>query len=270
MIRPIVRFLLVVALSSPGVMSVAQNIALPPSMFYRGKLIHPTCLSFFGDRSRFKPVNLAACGYATATSSQSGIVRSVSRQNESWQEYQPPTGKGYDRYRYLGTRDGLVYIQSEGNWGGSGNFSAVNAFERQGDAVSLKKEIAGGDHCNGGIVSASLVKGDVDVTTNVTPRALLALDIVASKYPNPNIIDYGNLEDSAVSCLGEARFRNGTLTSIRIDPDAVLPARQSDKTYMGCISRELIKAKKAQALALNPEALAMLIIHMKVCAGERM
>ena len=117
-------------LAHPVWMNAAPDVALPRTMLYDNKPIHPECLSFFGDSSRFDPVNLATCGHAAGTADGAGVLRSVSRGDESWQEYQPPSGRGYDRYRYLGTRGGLSYIQNEGNWGGSGNFSWVNALTR--------------------------------------------------------------------------------------------------------------------------------------------
>jgi hypothetical protein len=194
--------------------ALAVSMPLPTELMLDGKPVDPYCMEhFFGDSSRFEPVNLRDCGLDMILPNEAAHV---DEQGSYGYEYSyKESGEGLTRsyifYRYIGQRHGLPVLLLNESGGGSGRFSALVAVQRDGDTLKLAEEIASGDRCNGG-VEAKMEVETLQFTQNITPY-----DFVALAGDNPhNLSAYDDLESSASSCFGQAHYAEGKLVSISL------------------------------------------------------
>lgn len=118
----------------------------------------------------------------------------------------------YIYYRYLGEIDGNHVIHTISSGGGSSQISSVRLVELDGKLLRTVKRIAGGDRCNGGIVSASVVGSSVRYTKNITAYDLADL----SKGTEAGFRRNSDLQSDARTCLGTATLEDDEVQSITL------------------------------------------------------
>jgi hypothetical protein len=119
----------------------------------------------------------------------------------------------YSYYEYLGQWNGAPVIMTYSSGGGSGQFTSLLSFEREGDKIRVLQGFALGDRCNGGVVNAKIEKGRLSYGQWITPYDFLQL---ADDNPN-DMQPYDDLESSAASCYGIARYIDGDAVGITLE-----------------------------------------------------
>jgi hypothetical protein len=232
----------------------AADTELPPELQVDGLPTEPYCMEhFFGDGSRFEPVELRNCGMDAILPTEAAHLDE--KGNYGYEYSYADSGEGLSRsyiyYRYLGRRQGLPVLFLSESGGGSGQFTAIVTVKREGDTLKLAEEIASGDRCNGGL-DASMQGDELNYTQNITPY-----DFIKITDDNPhNLNAYDDLEASASSCFGAATYSNGKLAHVTLTADGEDMEGWTDRLpYQPCfngIYREYLQQGKT---VLDMEAL---------------
>ncbi len=220
-----------------GGVSAAETASFPQELMLDGKPVEPYCMEhFFGDSTRFEPVNLRQCGVDNVLPVENASVDKNGNYGYGYTYKDMGDGfinKPYIYYRYLGRRNDLPVLFLQESGGGSGKFSALVTVERQGDSLKLVEEIAAGDRCNGGL-EASMNNDVLEYTQNVTPYDFLA---IAGDNPH-KLTAYNDLEASASSCFGSAHFVGGKLADITLTSDGQDAEGWTEKMpYQPCFNK---------------------------------
>ncbi len=105
------------------------------------------------------------------------------------------------------------------NTGGTGNFSTLLWVKRDGDFIKPVRTVAGGDRCNGGVVSAYLDGKTLRHEQNITPYDLIVLGGPSERPSIQNVEAYKEIEACAACCSGTAEFKDDEFTRVKLTPD---------------------------------------------------
>jgi len=118
----------------------------------------------------------------------------------------------YSYYEYVGQWNGSPVVLSYSSGGGTGQFSSLVSIERSTSKIRVLQGFAAGDRCNGGITDARITVGSLRYGQNMTP-----IDFLTLAEDNPSDVQpYEDLEASASSCFGVARFADDRFTGITL------------------------------------------------------
>lgn len=131
----------------------------------------------------------------------------------------------YSYYQYVGQWNGSPVVVSYGSGGGTGQFTSMVSIERNASKIRVLQGFAAGDRCNGGVVDAKVSLGTLYYGQNMTP-----IDFLQLADDNPHDLQpYDDLEASAASCFGVARFEDEKFVGVTLGQ---LPqAQKGDATY---------------------------------------
>ncbi len=139
----------------------------------------------------------------------------------------------YSYYQYVGQWNGSPVVVSYGSGGGTGQFTSLTSIERNASKMRVLQGFGGGDRCNGGIVDATISFGTLHYGQNMTP-----IDFLQIADDNPHDLQpYEDLEASAASCFGVARFDDDKFTGVAL---AEMPKPQTGGAtykYQECFNR---------------------------------
>ncbi len=122
------------------------------------------------------------------------------------------TPQAYSYYEYVGSWNGAPVIMTYANGGGNGRFSALISIERNAGKIRVLQGFAAGDRCNGGITDVKLEQGTLAYGQWISP-----FDFLQMVDDNPaDLRAYDDLDASASSCYGVARYKDGELSGISL------------------------------------------------------
>ena len=118
----------------------------------------------------------------------------------------------YSYYHYIGQWKGAPVVASYGSGGGTGQFASLMSIERSASKIRVLQGFAAGDRCNGGVVDAKISFGTLHYGQNMTP-----IDFLQIADDNPHELEpYEDLEASATSCFGVARFEDEKFVGVTL------------------------------------------------------
>jgi len=120
----------------------------------------------------------------------------------------------YSYYQYLGQWNGSPVVVSYASGGGTGQFSSLLSIERTGSKIRVLQGFGAGDRCNGGIVDAKINFGTLYYGQNMTPIDFLQI----AEDNTHDLQPYEDLEASAASCFGVARFEDEKFVGVTLLP----------------------------------------------------
>jgi hypothetical protein len=136
-------------------------------------------------------------------------------------------GAGYD-FEYENGRSGGFYYEvigktSEGivlnvyySTGGSGHFSSLSIYEREGDVLRKVRNVAGGDRATGGVGEVKVEDGHLLYSYSVTPLELY------QKYI-PNASYRGDLGSGFSNNGAMIHMKDNKVESVELAEDAIIP-----------------------------------------------
>lgn len=207
---------------------------LPPELQNNGAPLEPLC---FEEVSADEWLDVNACV-------KNQIVKLPARAEDSWAadkigyQYKYKEDKSdatsYSYYKHIGQWNSLPVVLSYSSGGGSGQFTSLMSIERNVGKMRVLQGFAAGDRCNGGIYDAKISLGTLYYGQNITP-----IDFLQLAEDNPNDLQpYDDLEASAASCFGVAKFEDEKFVGVTLTSDA---ADQKDWTaqykYQSCFNR---------------------------------
>ncbi len=170
-----------------------------------GQPIHPECVGALlrrGD-TRADWVLLASCG---------GAKKGVERKGDkvTWVDDESSAFTQYEVVGQLPGGDWVVRWLWSG--GGSGRFDGIGIFRLNDTTLRLVRVFAGGDRCNGGLVTASISGSSLKYSLNVTPVGVLEVSALGKTV----VAQAHGLENSAMSCVGELEMLDGRETGLTL------------------------------------------------------
>lgn len=148
-------------------------------------------------------------------------------------------------YRYVGETPAGHVVETLMWGGGTGQFSMLVVFRREGDELVIVETPLGGDRCNGGIADTSVSGGVLSASAAITPYDLLAIALDAE----PPVQAYDDLAACAACCVGTVTLRGGAVDHVRLgfDEEAAQPfSEPGDETPQACLDA-LIGARGGHA-----------------------
>lgn len=233
--------------------AVIVTATLPPDMMVADQPIDPLCFQPKMEDSAenaLKNVDLTACRGDEIALAQGSTLTPDAKGLISYRYGYRGDGDvntdtkidSFAGYYYLGQQDGLLVVLSIMNGGGSGTFTNIATYARNGNKMSMAKSYAAGDRCNGGIAGAKMVGNVLTYSVNLTPADILAATGVQSQYQLQLLDD---VESSAASCFGEGLFENDILAGIALNQTAANDPPMGSNKYQPCyntLQRNYIKA----------------------------
>ncbi len=174
----------------------------PVALSYGGAVVHPACLTATVVENT-RRVSLARCRPDDPVAREDGWVTSA--------PLDPEDGREFDGYTVLGLAGDEVVVHYMFNGGGTGYFSGIATLAIEDDELVRHEHLLQGDRCNGGVQEAHLEGETVDFTVSITPYDLLGL---VEEGRALGLEAYVDLEASATSCIGEARFRHSLASGV--------------------------------------------------------
>lgn len=204
----------------------AVTAGYPPEMLYNGRAIDPECFTDAAPMTAPGIINLAACGQGAATPDEEGMpvregaLRALDNGYIGYEYFcQLPEDKiycGSFYYRYDGMTDKGVVISSAFSGGGSGHFTTLGIYQREGDTLRHVETIDGGDRCTGGLTGDVRVEnGRISYARFATPYALYDM----YQGDAPAVEPYDDLFDCAACCAAEIGITDGTVTGVTLTMD---------------------------------------------------
>lgn len=210
--------------------AVQENpYGLPDALVVNGAPVDPVCFMVLGGEGS-KTLTLGGCAQ---TYKLTDIRQEVTEDNYITSMFKytsdaPDAPPSMIRYKYLGETEKGYTVLVESSGGGTGQFSSVYTLGENNGDLEILDTIAGGDRCNGGIESASVVEGELIFNQYVTPFDFLDL---ADNNPY-GLKAYDDLEACAACCYGIARYNGEGFKGIsviidaeRLDSDDASPER---------------------------------------------
>lgn len=133
-------------------------------------------------------------------------------------------------YRLLGRIEAGTVIETRAWGGGTGQFSSIVVFRRDGDQVTVIDRPFGGDRCNGGIIEAGLAEGAITASVAITPYDLLDIALGGAET---SVEAYDDIAACAICCIGSADFRGDQLTGVTLGFDEEPASRFADDDGSG-------------------------------------
>ena len=189
-------------------------------LLWNGTDVPPLCFNALVMGEAPKPsVPLATCGtddpdlIATKTHRRDGQLITDYRYKKS----EPDEPDVSIMYRVVGTTDEGTAVEVSNYTGGSGRFTGLQFVKVEGDTLNLVKALGGGDRCNSGVADAEVKDNTLTYGFYVTPADFPML----ATGDDQGLVAYEDLEASASSCFGIARYRAGKLIEVELLPDAI-------------------------------------------------
>lgn len=237
---------------------------VPRSLQYEGKPVDPLCFNQLWQQSDEKPaIRLDNCNPGLYTpvedpdqySAADGFIGTAYRPSDIAPEHMPALA--FIEYKNLGMIDdhSVVLIRESG--GGTGLFTSLYLFRRDGANLHVVKNIAGGDRCNGGIETAHIDNGFLHYDVNLTPLALYALG--GGETEDVNSAD---LQDCAVCCYALAHYQIDKLHSVSLADNLSQMLSQSPlmaedaASPAACFDRLALAQIKSGQTKFSPEKLS--------------
>ncbi len=195
---------------------------LPPEMQYEGKQIDPTCV-YAALRAKGNGTVLRTfCDEIyklQGNDDGSPAVQSsleVGSQGEFGYNYELDGRTGHFFYQYVGkTSEGLILKTSHSS-GGTGQFSNLGVYVREGNTLRFIRSIAGGDRCMGGLGDAWLEGGILRYSYSST-----LLDLYRKYFP----------DDKAKLSLGEGPLECAAVVHVIGNKIESVELSESEKGY---------------------------------------
>ncbi|MDX2073855.1 MAG: hypothetical protein SFX19_05760 [Alphaproteobacteria bacterium] len=205
---------------------------LPPEMIYDGKPIDALC---FEAVSADEWVDISTCAKRTIIPLPDKAEAWTADKIGYYYRYKEDASDAvsYSYYQYVGQWNGAAVVVSYGSGGGTGQFTSLVSIERNARNIRVLQGFGAGDRCNGGIVDAKLSFGTLSYGQNMTP-----IDFLQIAGDNPHDLQpYDDLEASAASCFGVARFEDEKFVGVTL-ADAPQPADPATSyKYQECFNR---------------------------------
>jgi hypothetical protein len=184
---------------------------LPEELLFNGQPIDPLC---FEAVSADEWLDVSKC-------TDADVVKVVGMPSEAFANrigYQyhfkdvDGTPQAYSYYEYIGSWNGAPVIKTYANGGGNGRFSALLSIERNANKIRVLQGFAAGDRCNGGVTDVKLEQGTLAYGQWISP-----FDFLQMVDDNPaDLRAYDDLDASASSCYGVARYKDGELSGVTL------------------------------------------------------
>lgn len=214
---------------------------LPAELIYNGQPVDAKC---FEDMSADEWLDVAACVPPEITKLPdpagewaNGKIGYNYRYKEDMSD-----AVSYSYYDYIGLWNAAPVILSYSSGGGTGQFTSLASVERVANKIRVLQGFGAGDRCNGGVVDAKIEYGVLYYGQNMTP-----IDFLQMAEDNPHDLQpYDDLEASASSCFGIARFRDEKFVGVTLlDMPESQPAAGTTYKYQDCFNK-LFRAKLAK------------------------
>lgn len=217
--------------------------ALPSALIRDGGPVSALCFSALDplngtDESGQNPsVSLIDCGQPEDVEVLGTQTADDGTVTTTYKYKQDDTGEDvWSSYKVLGpVNDGLAVLRKD-DTGGSGLFSTVVVVGVEGDRLTKKRALTGGDRCNGGIESAHVENGVIITENSITPSDFVPL---SNQTDPPAIEPYQDLEASAASCFATLESHDGQPVRIVFDKTAGTDQEgwTENYTYQTCFNR---------------------------------
>lgn len=232
----------------------AGTVDIPPELLFAGKPIDPKCVSAAMEIR--EGVDL---GKGCAEFSGDGFPAAIAGQLTQKQS----GAYGYDLdfedgksggffYRYVGKTDEGLILDISYSSGGSGHFSRLGVYRREGDILREARNIAGGDRCAGGIRDAKMQEGHLFYSYNMTSLELY------QKY-TPGAKHRGDLGNGFVNCGAVIYMKDDKIENVELVQDAIIPP---------CFKDEYAKQAAAKKMMPDNEARAFIREFSEACAPQ--
>lgn len=210
--------------------------ALPPELMNNGQPIDPLCFESVS-ADEWLDINECAKGDIVKVPGQLGLWADDKIGYTYRYKEDSSDATSYSYYQYVGQYNGSPVILSFSSGGGTGQFSSLMSIERNASKIRVLQGYAAGDRCNGGVVDAKIgTFGTLQYGQNMTP-----IDFLQLAEENTDLQPYEDLEASAASCFGIARFENEKFTGVSLSaiPRAEQQAGITYK-YQDCFNKLFI------------------------------
>lgn len=213
-------------------------------LIWNGKDVPPLCFNkLIMGEVPLASVDLTTCGTdpeltVTKTYTHEGQLIS----NYRYKESEPDEPDLSIMYHVVGTTDEGTAVEVSSYTGGSGRFTGLEFVSIDGNTLKLNKALGGGDRCNSGVADAEIKDGKLVYGFYITPGDFPML----ATGDDQGLVAYEDLEASASSCFGIARYREGKLIEVELLPKAV-DASDADWTARYALQKCFNGKLKAQA-----------------------
>lgn len=224
-------------------------------LLWNGKDIPPLCFNkLVMGEAPLKAVDLGTCGQeadikVTKTYLHDGQLISDYRYNGA--EADEPDMSVM--YHVIGDTAEGTAIEVSSYTGGSGRFTGINFVKIEGSTLKLVKSLGGGDRCNGGVADAEIKDDTLVYGFYITPADFTTLAL----GDDQGLVPYEDLEASASSCFGIARYEDRRLVEVELLPDA---PKAADAEWTGryalqrCFNEFMVKKTAGGKTILKTEA----------------
>lgn len=228
-------------------------------LLWNGQDVPPLCFDkLMMGEVPLQSVDLTTCGQnaeliVTKTYHREGELISNYRYNGA----EPDEPDLSIMYHVIGTTDEGTAINVSSYTGGSGRFTGLVFVSVDGNTLKLNKALGGGDRCNSGVADAEIRDGKLAYGFYLTPADFPTL----ATGNDQGLVAYEDLEASASSCFGIARYREGKLTEVELLPEAVKASDPEWTARYGlqkCFNLKLKEQATKKAL-LSPDELKVFV-----------
>lgn len=241
-----------------------EPTALPSELMLDGQPIDPLC---FEAVSADEWVDISKCSDAKIIklpAESDGFAADKVGYRYRYQE-DKSDAVSYSYYQYIGSWNGAPVVLSYGSGGGTGQFTSLISIERNGNKIRVLQGFGAGDRCNGGIVDAKISLGTLYYGQNMTP-----IDFLQIADDNPQGLQpYDDLEASASSCFGIARFEDEKFVGVTLQDVPKSNDTSTTYKYQSCFNRlfhdQLAKGKKELSVSALKEFTAQ---FNQVCLSD--
>ena len=249
-----IAILLLITISYLTARAEQVPFQLPPELMTEYGVIAPICFNEFTDMSGAR---------ATLNLKTNPCIR----YKQPYNEYALKNGLiGYDLktdepsmkppaifYRYIGklsanNQSDYVFLISWSG-GGTGSFTQLMTMTLKHHVLSVKRTIATGDRCNGGVKEASIRDNHLFFNVNMTPHTLYTLNNNAIKQD-----DQAWLPDCAICCVGTLNYQDDKLIGAALDGQ--LPEAAEDDRKLQCFNHIINSYAEKGTASLTPSQLS--------------
>ncbi|GAA0589560.1 hypothetical protein [Caenispirillum bisanense] len=206
--------------------SPAAPAGLPAELMVKGAPIDPYCFealpeTFSPDACLDENMELHPDHPATGPDADGWLERTY-----RYTDMEEPMNTATAGYRVLGRTEAGMVVETRAWGGGTGQFSSIVVFRRDGDTVTVIDRPFGGDRCNGGIIEAGLADGVITASVAITPYDLLDIALHGAET---SVAAYDDIAACAICCIGTADFRGDQLTGVTLGFDEEPASRFADE-----------------------------------------
>ena len=203
-------------------------VPLPPEMLYEGQPIDPECVYATDAMERNPaPQDLSVCmkhrppeiSYKSrgeliiqpsgGRGYRYGLNDNPSERDETLER----SYTGYFYYQYIGKRNGKLILLTEYSGGGSGHFSYLSEYIREGNILRMDRHLIVGDRCSRGIKTAAMEGNALRYTYHATPVNIFYA-VLSDKEEYPK-----GLNSAFRDCAAEIHMRDDTLDKVTLTVD---------------------------------------------------